>query len=130
MASKYIYTVGKKKTASAQVRLFEGKGESQINGKKIGDYISRKDLFDIVYTPLKLCKLKETTYFEVKVVGSGDASQAYAIRHGLAKALAGKDAQFRAILKAEGLLTRDARKVERKKPGRHKARKGMQWSKR
>ena len=130
MASKYIYTVGKKKTASAQVKLFEGKGECMVNGRKIGEYISRKDLFDIVYTPLKLCKVKETTYFEVKVEGSGDSSQAYAIRHGLAKALAGKDAQFRTILKAEGLLTRDARKVERKKPGKHKARKSMQWSKR
>lgn len=75
MASKYTYTIGRRKTASAQVKLFEGKGESTINERKAGEYISRTDLFDTVYTPLKLCKAKDTMYFEVKVSGSGESAQ-------------------------------------------------------
>lgn len=130
MASKYTYTIGKRKTASAQVMLFEGKGESTINDRKAGEYISRTDLFDVAYTPLKLCKAKDSMYFQVKVSGSGESAQVAAIAHGLARALASKDEGFKQVLKAAGLLTRDARKVERKKPGRHKARKAMQWSKR
>jgi small subunit ribosomal protein S9 len=130
MAQTYTYTLGKKKTASAQVRLFEGKGESSVNGRPLGEYVSRSDLFDIVFTPLKLCKLDENTYFTVEVQGSGEASQAHAIAHGIAKALAEKDSGNRAVLKAAGLLTRDARKVERKKPGLKKARKSPSWSKR
>jgi small subunit ribosomal protein S9 len=74
--------------------------------------------------------MKDDLYFEVKVIGSGESAQASAIAHGLSRALAEKDIAHRPLLKAEGMLTRDARKVERKKPGRHKARKGMQWSKR
>ncbi len=130
MASKYTYTIGKKKTASAQVKLFDWKWESTINGRKVWEYVSRTDLFDVVYSPLKLCKIKEDVYFEVKVAGSWDSSQAYAIRHWLSRALAEKEGNFRKILKVAWFLTRDARKVERKKPGRHKARKAMQWSKR
>ena len=128
--SKYTYSVWKRKTASAQIRLFEGKWKNMINGKEISEYISRTDLFDVVYTPLKVTKLKEKFYFEVKVAGSGESAQAQAIRHGIARALVAKDESLRPILKEAGLLTRDARKVERKKPGRHKARKAMQWSKR
>lgn len=130
MASKYTYSIGRRKTASAQVRLFEGKGESVINDKKAGEYITRTDLFDSVYTPLKLCKMKDTMYFEVKVSGSGESAQAAAIAHGLARGLAEKDEGFKQILRAAGLLTRDARKVERKKPGKKKARKSPSWSKR
>lgn len=74
--------------------------------------------------------MKDNVYFEVQVMGSGESAQASAIAHGLSRALAEKDDGHRAVLKAQGMLTRDARKVERKKPGRHKARKGMQWSKR
>ena len=130
MSNKYTYAIGRRKTASAQVKLFEGKGEDMINGKKAADYITRADLFDTVYTPLKLAKLKDKMYFEVDIAGSGVSAQAEAIRHGLARAIIEKDESLRAVLKAAGLLTRDARKVERKKPGKHKARKGMQWSKR
>lgn len=130
MASKYTYSIGRRKTASAQVKLFEGKGKSIINDKQAEEYITRSDLFQSVYEPLKVCKTKDTFYFEVKVSGSGESAQADAIAHGLARALASKDESFKTVLKAAGLLTRDARKVERKKPGRHKARKGMQWSKR
>jgi small subunit ribosomal protein S9 len=70
-----------------------------INGKEIGEYISRSDLFDVVYTPLKVTKLKEKFYFEVKVAGSGESAQAQAIRHGLARALVAKDEALRPVLK-------------------------------
>lgn len=128
--SKYTYAIGKRKTASAQVRLFEGKGKDMINGKEAKDYVTRTDLFDVVYTPLKITKLKDNFYFEVKISGSGESAQAEAIRHGISRALISKDESLRPVLKEAGLLTRDARKVERKKPGKHKARKSMQWSKR
>jgi small subunit ribosomal protein S9 len=130
MANKYTYAIGKRKTASAQVRLFDGKGENTINGKKMTEYFSRSDLFDTITSPIKLAKLKDKVFFDVKVTGSGISAQAEAIRHGITRALATKDTSLRSILKAAGFITCDARKVERKKPGRHKARKGMQWSKR
>lgn len=130
MANKYLYNIWKRKTASAQVKLFEGKGKSTINGKTVPEYIKRSDLFDTVFAPLKILKLKDAYYFEVAVTGSGVAAQAEAIRHGLARNLAEADASFRKVLKEAGFLTRDARKVERKKPGLHKARKSIQWSKR
>lgn len=128
--AQYIYSVGKKKTASAQVQLFQGKGESLINGRKLPDYISRSDLFDVALQPVKLCKVQDETYFIVEVEGSGVSSQAHAIAHGLARALASQDVGHKKVLKAAGLLTRDARKVERKKPGLKKARKSPSWSKR
>lgn len=130
MANKYIYSIGRRKTASAQVKLFEWKGADEINGKKVEDYITRSDLFDVVYAPLKLCKVKDTFYFQVAIAGSWVSAQAQAIRHGLARSLASKSEEFKKLLKAAGFLTRDARKVERKKPWLHKARKWMQWSKR
>ena len=128
--SKYTYAIWKRKTASAQVRLFAWKGKDMINGKEIKEYVTRTDLFDVIYTPLKLTKLKDSFYFEVKVSGSGESAQAEAIRHGLSRALVSNQESLRPILKEAGLMTRDARKVERKKPGLHKARKAMQWSKR
>lgn len=128
--SKYTYAIGKRKTASAQIRLFQGKWKDMINGKEIETYINRTDLFDVVYTPLKITKQKENFYFEVKVSGSGESAQAEAIRHGISRALSTFNLSLRPVLKEAGLLTRDARKVERKKPGLHKARKASQWSKR
>ena len=128
--AKYIYSVWKRKTASAQVKLFEGAWKDTINGKVASEYVSRSDLFDVLYTAIKLSKLKDKVYFDVTVTGSGESAQAEAINYGIAKALLEKDASLRATLKQAGLLTRDARKVERKKPGLHKARKAMQWSKR
>ena len=100
-----------------------------VNGKDVGQYVSRKDLFETVFSPLKLCKV-ENMHFVVDVEGSGESAQAGAIAHGLARALSEKDAGNRTVLKAAGLLTRDARKVERKKPGLKKARKSPSWSKR
>ena len=130
MANKYIYTVWKRKTASAQIKLFEWAWKDTINWKDVDEYVNRSDLFDVLYTAVKLTKLKDKVYFEVDVKGSWESAQVDAIKHGLAKALCLQDATLRPILKQAGLLTRDARKVERKKPGLHKARKAMQWSKR
>ena len=130
MDKKYMFAVWKRKTATAQARLTSWKGKSMINGMEISEYITRQDLFDVVYSPLKLCKIKEEFYFEVKVLGSWISSQADAIKLALARAIILQDPSQRAVLKQAWFLTRDARKVERKKPGRHKARKGMQWSKR
>lgn len=130
MANKYIYNIWKRKTASAQVKLFEWKGSDTINGKKANEYISRADLFEVVYAPLKVCKVKDNFYFEIEISGSWESSQAEAMRLWLARALAEKDEGFKKILKASWFLTRDSRKVERKKPGRHKSRKSPQWSKR
>lgn len=130
MANKYIYSVWRRKTASAQVRLFEWAWKNSINWKEIWEYITRKDLFDVALQPVKLCGLKEDVYFEVKVAWSWESAQVQAIAHGLSRALAEKQETFKKILKEAGLLTRDARKVERKKPGKKKARKSPSWSKR
>ena len=130
MTNNYTSSIWKRKTASAQIRLSDWKGEDMINGKKINEYVTRSDLFDVIYSPLKLCKVKDNVYFEVKISGSWVSAQAEAIRHWIARNLAEQNESYRKILKAAWLLTRDARKVERKKPWLHKARKAMQWSKR
>lgn len=126
----YIYAIGRRKTASARIKLFEWTGQDTINGKKVGDYVSRADLFEIMYTPLKTTKLKDKMYFEVEVDGSGISAQVDAISFAMARAIAKKDTTMRKILKSISLLTSDSRKVERKKPWHHKARKSTQWSKR
>ncbi|MDD2565943.1 MAG: 30S ribosomal protein S9 [Candidatus Gracilibacteria bacterium] len=131
MASKkYIYALGKRKTAVAQVKLYEGEGKSLINGIDFQTYVKRADLFQVLLSPLKLVSGEGKYYFEVKVEGSGESAQVQAIRHGLARGLSRVDAAYKKTMKLSSLLTRDARKVERKKPGLHKARKATQWSKR
>lgn len=129
-APKYSYAIGRRKTAVAQVRLFPGKGESLINTKKAEDYITRADLFSTIYAPLKTAGAFDSYYFEIKVQGSGVSAQAEAIRHGIARALVIADENLKSAMRGAGFLTRDARKVERKKPGLHKARKSPSWSKR
>lgn len=130
MANKYIHAIWRRKTASAQIRLFEWNGKSTVNGKDISLYITRTDLFDVAFSPVKLCSLKDKVYFDIKVEWSWISAQVQAIRHALSRALAKKEEWYKKILKQSWLLTRDARKVERKKPGKHKARKSSQWSKR
>jgi small subunit ribosomal protein S9 len=130
MVNKYIYNIWKRKTASAQVKLFEWKWDNKINGRNVTDYVTRVDLFEVLYSPLKVCKAKDNFYFEAEITGSWINSQVEAVRLWLARNLAEKDEWFKKILKAAGFLTRDARIVERKKPWRHKARKSSQWSKR
>lgn len=126
---KYTYSIGRRKTATAQVRLFAGKGESTINERPLKEYITRTDLLSLVHTPFKVAGAGEY-HFSVTVRGSGESAQAQAIAHGIARALVENDESCKTALREHGLLTRDARKVERKKPGLHKARKAIQWSKR
>lgn len=130
MEKKYFYAIGRRKTATAQVRLFVDKGSSLINGRPFNGYISRSDLFARLLSPLKIASLLDSTHFEVQVSGSGISAQADAIALGLARAVILLDPALRPQLKGADLLSRDARKVERKKPGLHKARKGPSWSKR
>jgi len=126
---EYTYSIGRRKTATAQVRLFAGKGESTVNDRPLKEYISRTDLVSLVHVPFKVAGAGDY-HFSVIVRGSGESAQAQAIAHGISRALVLIDETCKTALHEHGLLTRDARKVERKKPGLHKARKAIQWSKR
>ncbi|MGC8867294.1 MAG: 30S ribosomal protein S9 [Elusimicrobiales bacterium] len=128
---EFIYATGRRKTARAKVRLFpSGSGKITVNGKELGVYfgnISR--LKNIVTSPLDLVKDQKFDCY-VDVSGSGISAQAQAIRHGIARAISKLGESFRQAMKKAGFLTRDPRMVERKKPGRPKARKRFQFSKR
>lgn len=131
MASNYTYTIGRRKTATATVRLYEGKGESMINGKSLSEvYPSKIEQVQLLAPFATLEKQSDDFYFTAKVTGSGPQSQLQAIRHGIARALAKLDPQDKKALKVAGFITRDPRMVERKKPGLRKARKSEQYSKR
>lgn len=128
--TNYFYAVGRRKTSVAQVRLFVSTGSSTINSKPVSDYIHRGDLFSKLLAPIKIAGLQDRVYFEVSVDGGGESAQVEAIAHGISRALVLSSEDLRKTLRGAGLLTRDARKVERKKPGLHKARKAPTWSKR
>lgn len=129
---KYVESVGRRKKASARVRLYDGNipFDITINGKKYRDYFKNIELLKIIETPLS--KLKLTSNFKVKclVKGGGYRGQAEAISLGIARALVKINNNLRSSLKKAKLLTRDSREVERKKYGRRKARKREQWQKR
>ena len=126
----YFYANGKRKTAVARVRLYKGTGRILINEKDAKEYFGTQELVDILHAPLTLTKTDGDWDISVKVIGGGKASQADAVRHGIAKALIVADADYRAVLKPEGYLTRDSRIKERKKFGLKKARRAPQFSKR
>jgi len=121
---------GKRKTSVARVILRPGDGTTWINGRTIEDYFPRATHRTIVMSPLKLAGAEDRYDLRVRVNGGGPTGQAGAVRHGIARALVEADPELRIPLKREGFLTRDARKVERKKAGLHKARKAPQFSKR
>lgn len=128
----YVSAVGKRKSAVASVRILKqsSKGLSIIvNGKDYKEYLPYKDWQDIVLKPLKTVGQDNIT-LSVKVHGGGIKGQVEAIRHGISRALLKSDEELRTTLRKEGLLTRDSRKKERKKPGLRKARRAPQWSKR
>lgn len=128
---KFIKAVGRRKTASAQVRLYKsGAGIITINRQKISQYLPTDDLRTIVSQPLKLTGHLKDLDFSIVVKGSGKKSQAEAARHGIARALILLDKELKPVLKPKGWLTRDSRKKERKKPGLKKARRAPQWAKR
>ena len=129
----YFYAVGRRKTAVARVKIFPKKKSGfslLINGKKNEDFFSIKRLIPLAESPLTLMGEKNGFDVEVKVSGGGINAQAEAVRLAIARALVVFDKDFKKILKAQGFLTRDSRKVERKKPGLKKARKSPQWAKR
>lgn len=121
---------GKRKTSIARVILRPGDGATWINGRTIEEYFPRAAHRTALMAPLKVAGAEGTYDLRVRVEGGGPTGQAEAIRHGLARALVEADPELRTVLKREGFLTRDARIVERKKAGLHKARKAPQFSKR
>lgn len=130
MAQVQYFGTGRRKTSSARVILTPGSGKITINGKDIADYLTYDYLQTIVKEPLVVTDTESAYDVRVKVQGGGFTGQAGAARHGIARALLNVDPDFRAPLKAEGLLTRDPRMKERMKPGYKKARKRPQFSKR
>lgn len=127
---KYHYGTGRRKTASARVRLYEGTGQAIINGKPVSEYLNPKYLEDKIWQPLITVGLKEKFDISARVDGGGFNSQAEAIRHGAARALLKFDETLRKTLKVNKLLTRDPRAKERKKYGLKRARRAPQFSKR
>ncbi len=130
MSSEIFYATGRRKTSSARVYLKKGKGNISVNDRKLDEYFGRKVAQMLVMQPLELLDLSEKIDVNVKVKGGGSFGQAGAIRHGISRALTSYDEEYRSQLKKAGLLTRDPRRVERKKPGLVKARKSKQFSKR
>lgn len=125
-----VHKIGRRKTSVARVYVKPGTGNITVNGKEAKDYFSTDVLVYKVNQPMVLTETAEQYDVTVNVFGGGNTGQAEAIRLGISRALCEINAEFRTILKPAGLLTRDARMVERKKPGQKKARKRFQFSKR
>ena len=121
---------GKRKTSVARVILRPGDGSTWINGRTLEEYFPRASQRTLALAPLSVAEAEGRYDLRVRVHGGGISGQAGAIRHGVARALVEADPELRVPLKRQGFLTRDARKVERKKAGLHKARKAPQFSKR
>ena len=128
--STAITAVGRRKTASARIRLTPGTGSISINGKPLEEYLYTEALVKSATAPIRTAGLEGQVDVIVNVIGGGPNGQAGAISHGLARAIQKMNPELRAPLKKEGLLTRDGRMRERKKPGRPGARKRFQFSKR
>jgi small subunit ribosomal protein S9 len=128
---KRFYATGKRKRSVARVYLYaEGKGDIQINTSTLDEYFGRATSKMVIKQPLVLTKTEDKVDLYVNVYGGGLSGQADAIKHGIAKALTSYDPELRPALKRQGFLTRDARKVERKKAGMKGARARFQFSKR
>ncbi|MBX3012975.1 MAG: 30S ribosomal protein S9 [Caldilineaceae bacterium] len=128
--TQYIEAIGRRKTATARVRLYPGTGEIVVNDLPANDYFGRALDQMILRQPLSLTGTESTYNISVHVNGGGDSGQAAAVRLGIARALCESDINFRPTLKSAGFLTRDARAKERKKPGLKRARKAPQYTKR
>ncbi|MES2562571.1 MAG: 30S ribosomal protein S9 [Pseudomonadota bacterium] len=130
MAVQQNYGTGRRKSAVARVYLRAGKGDIVVNGKPVDTFFSRETGRMIVRQPLALTDNLLRFDIHVNVDGGGESGQAGAVRHGITRALIDYDATLKPVLKKAGLVTRDAREVERKKVGLHKARRRKQFSKR
>jgi len=125
-----INTIGRRKTSVARVYLKPGKGKITVNDRELNDYFKSEILQTTVKQAINLVKADGQYDVAINVEGGGNKGQAEAIRLGIARALVNVNTENRSPLKKEGLLTRDSRMVERKKPGRRKARRRFQFSKR
>ena len=125
-----IWATGKRKSSVARVRLRPGPGGIVINERPLDNYFGRETSRMIVHQPFEVTSTTNQYRVDVTVQGGGVAAQAVAIRHGITRALLQADPELRSVLKKAGFITRDPREVERKKYGRHKARKRPQYSKR
>lgn len=131
MAQQALYRgTGRRKTSVARVRILPGEGRITVNGRDYTEYFPRLTYQHAIRSPLRILDAEGRYDIVVKVEGGGPTGQAEAVRHGIARALAEESESARAELKSAGLLTRDARAVERKKYGLKKARKRPQFSKR
>ena len=130
MSEATYYGTGRRKRSIARVFMSPGKGDIQVNGQPFRDYLCRATLATVVLQPLVAIEGEKAYSIKVNVNGGGLTGQAGAIRLGISRALLGVSDDYRSILKEKGFLTRDARKVERKKPGQPGARANFQYSKR
>ncbi|MGH7815937.1 MAG: 30S ribosomal protein S9 [Candidatus Binatia bacterium] len=130
MADKVFIATGRRKTSVARVFLKPGKGKITINDRSLQEYFGRETARMIVMQPFDVTQTAGSLDIDVNVTGGGNSGQAGAIRHGITRALMLLNGEFRSPLKKAGFVTRDPRAVERKKYGRHKARKRPQYSKR
>ncbi len=130
MIGNYNYGTGRRKSAVARVFIKAGSGNIVVNGKPANEYFSRETGMMVIRQPLEVTDNVERFDIMVNVKGGGESGQAGAVRHGIARALIDYDAALKPALSKAGLVTRDAREVERKKVGLHKARRAKQFSKR
>jgi len=130
MVGDYYYGTGRRKSAVARVFLKPGKGGFSVNGKPVDKFFGRETGRMVVRQPLEITNNLTAFDIQVNVYGGGESGQAGAVRHGISRALIEYDAGLKPSLSAAGLVTRDAREVERKKVGLHKARRRKQFSKR
>ena len=130
MNGNYNYGTGRRKSAVARVFLKAGAGNIVVNGKPANEYFGRETALMVIRQPLVLTEFTEKFDIMVNVHGGGDSGQAGAVRHGITRALIDYDAGLKPVLSHAGLVTRDAREVERKKVGFRKARRRKQFSKR
>jgi len=124
------HTIGRRKSSAARVFLTLGSGNITVNGRPLDEFFGRETARMVVRQPLKTADMLDRVDLRVTVTGGGTTGQAGAIRHGIARALVDFDEELRSPMRKAGFLTRDAREVERKKVGLHKARKRPQYSKR
>ncbi len=127
---EYITATGRRKAAIARIFLKKGSGKIVVNGKELSTYFNPVHLVNSPIKPLQVCQVEKDFDIKVNVQGGGVKGQAEAVCLGVARALVKVNEEFKPALKAEGLMTRDSRVVERKKPGLKKARKSDQFSKR
>ena len=130
MATEQFYGTGRRKSSTARVYLTKGTGQITVNDQPLDTFFGRETARMVVRQPLERLEVADQFDINAKVVGGGTTGQAGAIRLGLSRALLEYDEELRKPLRAAGFLTRDAREVERKKVGLHKARKATQYSKR